>query len=94
MVAASRREKYSQSLSGSQIAVAAVIGILLGCLTAFFFLHGSFTSYIHPSKLRAYASGPCAAAPMGYVVRSLPLSDSHYAVQASNIESRPHLENL
>ncbi|KAM7514152.1 hypothetical protein LguiA_003735 [Lonicera macranthoides] len=40
---AARKEKYSQPMRGSRIAVAIGIGIVLGCVFAFLFPHGLFT---------------------------------------------------
>ena len=49
---AGRREKYSQSLRGSKIAIAIVIGVLLGCVFAFLFPQGLFSSSDPPTRNR------------------------------------------
>lgn len=49
---AGRREKYSQSLRGSRIVIAIVIGVLLGCVFAFLFPHGFFSSSDPPTRNR------------------------------------------
>lgn len=49
---AGRREKYSQSVRGSRIAMAIVIGVLVGCVFAFLFPHGLFSSSDPPTRNR------------------------------------------